>query len=130
MPMKKPSTVPRPIGQIESRHSSAEGRRSFSFGLFDFRGSGLTRGQQNFRETEQSHGHRNDADTVTQFDQAIAKAKEASHRIDADHAQEKPQCRHRQRLEHGAAAHIGEHQETEHEQGEILGRSEAKREAG
>src|SRR6266850_429101 len=84
------------------------GKEVFQFGLFDFRRSRLPRGQQNFRETEQSHGHRNDADTVTQFDQAIAKAKEARHRIDADHAQEKPQCRHRERLEHGTAAHIGE----------------------
>ena len=72
---------------------------------------------------------RHDADAVAELDHAVAEAHEAAHRVDADHAEEQPEHRHRQRLEHRAAGHVGQHQQPEQQQRRVFRRAELQRDA-
>ena len=98
--------------------------------LLHFRPFGLAGGEQDLGNAEEPDRDRHDADAVAELDEVEAEARVAAHRIDADHAEHQAERRHRERLQHRAAAHVGEYEKTHEEQRGVFRRTEAQRESG
>ena len=130
MPIRNPITVPRQIGMCASRHSCRDGRRSRRRGRITSGGSRCPAVSEDLGEPEEPDGHRHHADAVAQLRHAVGEAEVAAHLVDADHAQEQPQRRHGQPLQHRAGVHVREDEQAEQQQREVLGRPEAQRERG
>ena len=127
MPMRNPSTVPRPMGAGVPPFLPG-GQQLPQPGRADVGPGVAPRREQDLRDAEQAHRHRHDADAVAQLGEPVLEAEEAGHGVHADHAQQQAQRRHGQRLRHRSAAHVREHQQAQDQQREILGRAEAQRE--
>ena len=91
---------------------------------------GLARGDEHLGEPEEPDRERHDPDAVAQLDHAKGEAKIARHLIDAHHSEHEPERRHGEGLDHRSAAHVGEHEQPQEEQGEVLGRPQAEGEVG
>ena len=129
MPMKKPTTEPRGIGPAERRQSSRVGRSADSFGLMTSRMHLLLDVHQDLRDAEQAHRDGQEADTVPEVDAAVREPGEAGQVVDADHRDGESENDHHHRPQHRPRPHVGEHDEAEHHEGELLGRPERQRHA-
>ena len=130
MPMRKPSTVPRPIGRDGLAPLPARGQQLAQARLLHQRRRGLARGDEHLGEPEKPHREGHHPEPVAQLDHAVGEPEIARHGIDAHHAEHEPEGGHGEGLEHGSPAHVREHEEAQEEEGEVLGRPQAEGEVG
>jgi hypothetical protein len=84
--------------------------------------------RENFAQPKETDCDRHDTDAVAELLEIEAVAEVAGHRIDADHAEQKPKARHQQRAHERRRRHVGEEYQSKHEQRGVFGRTEAQRE--
>ena len=128
MPIRKPITEPRAIGQPDSRHSCAVRPQLAQLRADHLAGDLMARRRQDFAEPEQPDRDRHDADAVAELGDVERVAEVAGHHVDADGAEQQAERRHQQRARQRGGRHVGEEDEAEHEQRGIFGRAEAQRE--
>ena len=111
MPMRKPRTVPRPIGLTESLNSSLGREEVAKLRFQDFPAVREPGGGQDLRYAEKAHGHGHDSDPVAQGDQAVRKTEIPAHLVDADHSEHQSENDHGQVLHDRPARHVAEDDE-------------------
>ena len=94
--MRKPSTVPRPIGAADSRHSCARGQQLAQARLHHLGRRRLPRRGQDLGDAEQPDRHRHHPEAVAELDHPVGEAEVAAHLIDANHAQQQAERGHGQ----------------------------------
>jgi len=90
----------------------------------------LLRSQQDLRDTEEAHHHRDEADTVVKVWNAEREARRAALGVDPDHRYEEPDHHHQDAGDERASGKPRHHAETDEHEGEEFGRAEAERETG
>ena len=122
--------MPRPIGAAGLAPLLPRGQQLAQPRLDHLRRRRLPGRGQDLGDAEEPDGDRHHAEAVAELDDAVGEAEVAAHLIDANHAQQQAERRHGQRLQHRARAHVGEHEQAEQQQRQVLRRTEAQGEVG